>query len=307
MEKNSCYRKSPGASKPAVPGWIEISVDIHQVAHEALCAFLFDLGCEGVVSEDFGLKHIKAYLPFHEDSLKIRTHIETFIRKIEEIFPEAGSASLTINRIEDQDWSTSWRQFFTPQRITERLTIQPAWMPAPPSCGEWVIKMDPGPAFGTGQHPTTRLCLEAMERLCPQEAWTMLDVGTGSGILAIYGARLGAERILALDTDPEALRWAERNIDLNGLTGSIELSSLPLETLAGTFSIITANLILETILELLPFFPRLMDHGGSLVLSGLLEGQIKRVQEELPKQGLHQTGVRFMEEWACIVAKKRLQ
>jgi len=96
-------------------------------------------------------------------------------------------------------------------------------------------------------------------------------------------------------------------MDLNGLTGSIELSSLPLETLAGTFSIITANLILETILELLPFFPRLMDPGGSLVLSGLLEEQVKRVKEELPKQGLHQTGVRFMEEWACIVAKKHHQ
>ena len=169
--------------------------------------------------------------------------------------------------IEDQDWSTSWRQFFRPQRITERLTVLPAWMPEPPSCGEWVIKMDPGPAFGTGQHPTTRLCLEAMERLSPQGPWTMLDVGTGSGILAIYGARLGAKRILALDTDPEALRWAERNMDLNALTGSIELSSLPLETQTGTFSLITANLTLETILELLPY---LSSPDGSRRLPGPL-------------------------------------
>ena len=304
LEKHSPHNESPRTDGLSGSGWIEIGIHIHPVAHEALCAFLFDLGCEGVVTADFEDHQIKAYLPFHEEIEGVRTRIETFLHRIEQIFPESGPAKITVGRIEDRDWGTAWRQFFRPQRITPRLTVLPAWMPETTSPGEWVLKMDPGPAFGTGQHPTTRLCLEAMERLCPQGSWKMLDVGTGSGILAIYGARLGAEAVLALDTDPEALRWAQRNMDLNRVTGSIELSLLPLETWTGTFSLITANLILETILDLLPFFPRLMDRGGSLVLSGLLKEQVPRVIEEIDRHPLGNVEVRSLEEWACITAER---
>jgi len=213
-------------------------------------------------------------------------------------FPGARS------RLENQDWSMTWRQFFRPQQITDGLTVVPAWTPPPSEFAGKVLRIDPGPAFGTGQHPTTRLCLAAMEGVSPSRSWTMLDVGTGSGILAIYGARLGARKIVGIDTDPEALQWAEKNIDLNGLTGSVALSSQPLDRQTGAFSLITANLTLETILGLLPDFPRLLERSGALILSGLLEEQVRRVQEELPNQGFHQTGLRSMEEWACLVVKK---
>ena len=115
--------------------------------------------------------------------------------------------------------------------------IVPAWEPMPDAVDGHVIRIDPGPAFGTGQHATTRMCLEAMEKIHFPKTWTMLDVGTGSGILATYGAQLGASKILAIDIDPEALRWAERNIQINDLSEFIDLSNTPLEQVKGTFSV----------------------------------------------------------------------
>lgn len=141
---------------PSSSGWLEISIHLPPVAHDPLSAFLFDLGCTGIVSEDFQDHTLKAYLPFQED----------------------------------RDWSRNWRRFFRSERVTLGVMIVPAWESLPPSFKGHVIRIDPGPAFGTGQHPTTRMCLEAMERLQISPSWTMLDVGTGSGILAIYGAIL---------------------------------------------------------------------------------------------------------------------
>ena len=182
--------------------------------------------------------------------------------------------------------------------------VFPAWEYSPRSLDYRVIRIDPGPAFGTGQHPTTRLCLEAMERVYIPGIWTMLDVGTGSGILAIYGAMLGAVRVVAIDRDPEAIRWAKRNISLNDLSGEIALSSRPIEKWRDRFSLLTANLLLDTILENLQEFSRVLDPGGWLILSGILREQVKEVEENLDEYGLHEDKILYQEEWACLIAKK---
>ena len=135
--------------------------------------------------------------------------------------------------------------------------VYPAWEPLPGDTESLVVRIDPGPAFGTGQHPTTRMCLEALEKISLPESWSMLDVGTGSGILAVYGAKLGAGPVVAIDSDPEAIRWARKNIELNGLTGKIELSSGSLEKIRARFSVVVANLTLNTIKELFPHFESL--------------------------------------------------
>ncbi len=175
---------------PSSSGWLEISIHLPPVAHDPLSAFLFDLGCSGIVSEDFQDHTLKAYLPFQEDLEDIRSRIEVFLQNLKEVFPEAHSPKWTLKKIEDRDWSRNWRRFFRSERVTLGVMIVPAWESLPPSFEGHVIRIDPGPAFGTGQHPTTRMCLEAMERLQISPSWTMLDVGTGSGILAIYGAIL---------------------------------------------------------------------------------------------------------------------
>jgi ribosomal protein L11 methyltransferase len=292
-------------SNPEKPPWLELSIEIDPVAHEALSAFLFDLGCEGIVSEDSPHHALKAYFSFQKGLEDIQNQINGFILKLEDIFPEVQSPKLIFNKIEDQDWNRQWRRFFRPDRVTKRLTVFPAWESIPKDYEDHVIRIEPGLAFGTGQHPTSRMCLEAMERVSLPASWTMLDVGTGSGILAIYGAKLGAIRVVALDVDPEAIRSAEENIRLNHLSGAIELSSVPLEKLKDHFSLLTANLTLGVILEHFPHLNRLLGPGGWLILSGLLIDQARDAKDSFLKYGISEYETLHQEDWACIVARKR--
>jgi ribosomal protein L11 methyltransferase len=270
-----------------------------------LSAFLFDLGCEGLVSEDFPHPTLKGYLPLQEGAEKIQGRIEAFLRHLASIFPEVGPPEPSLQPLGDQDWNLSWRRFFRPLRVTARLTVIPAWEPLPTPAPEHIIRIDPGPAFGTGQHATTQMCLRAIERLPKPEVWSMLDLGTGSGILAIYGAKLGSHRVLALDTDPEALRWAEKNIALNNVSGTIQLSSLPLRDIREPFTTVVANLILDAILELMPLFYKVIEPGGGLILSGILREQVDVVEDHLTLCAFEKVDVRFQDEWACTGARKR--
>jgi ribosomal protein L11 methyltransferase len=133
----------------------------------------------------------------------------------------------------------------------------------------------------------------------------MLDVGTGSGILAIYAAKLGATRVLAIDTDPEALRWAQRNIELNHASRSIELTSKSVAELGGVFSILVANLTRDALIELLPDFQRLLEKEGAMILSGLLQEQVQEVKKTIQRLGFKEIRVVTQAEWACITAKKK--
>lgn len=286
-------------------GWLEIRVDIHPVAHESLSAFLFDLGCSGVVSEDFQDRSLKAYFPFRKDLEDLRGQLHLFVENLKELFPEIGSPAIAFNKIEDQDWGLSWRRFFRPERITPRLMVFPAWERVPPHTEGHVIRMDPGTAFGTGQHPTTRMCLKAMDRLSLPPSWSLMDVGTGSGILAIYGAKVGACRVVGIDNDPEALRWARRNVALNGLSEALELSSRPVERWKERFTLLAANLVLQVILDLLPCFRRVLDTGGWLILSGILESQVEEVDRKLADHGFRKTHLLHDDEWVCITARER--
>ena len=280
-------------------------MEIHPVAQEAVSAFLFDLGCRGVVLAEKGNSSLKAYFPMSERFEEFRSRMEVFLRRLREIFPETAQSTFDFSNIQEEDWSLTWKRHFHVERITERLTVVPVWEPVPQAPGDVVIRMDPGPAFGTGSHPTTRMCLESMENLHPPGAWTMLDVGTGSGILAIYAAKLCAGEILAIDTDPEALRWAQRNIELNHCSEFIDLSSKPVEELSGGFSLLVANLTRDALLELLPDFQRLLEKNGAMILSGLLQEQSQEVMKPLRLLAFKEIQVVTQGEWACITARKK--
>jgi len=188
--------------------------------------------------------------------------------------------------------------------VTPNLMVIPEWEPIPAWLKCHIIKVDPGPAFGTGQHPTTRMCLISMEKPSFKDPWTMLDIGTGSGILAIYGVKLGAMRVVAIDIDPEAIVWAKRNIEMNSLPVEIELSSRPLAEWEENFSLVTANLILGIILDLSPHFTRILKPDGRLILSGILREQISEVEERLHEYRLYMEDAIFQEEWACLIVKR---
>ena len=286
------------------PGWLEITIDVDPSAREACSAFLMDMGCDGVVSEDFEDAVMKAYLPEENNLEKVKKILETFLGGLTGLFPEIPPPVLDVREIANQDWGTSWRSFFYLEKITENLMILPAWeaMPDPVKCH--VIRIDPGTAFGTGKHETTRMCLQAIEENAPDKPWTMLDVGTGSGILSVYGAMLGAMEITAIDIDPEAVRWAEKNIELNDIPIKIDLSTTPLEEIDRKYDLIAANIILNTILELGSLFPKLLNPAGVLIISGILREQTEKVEKMIQELGLIKTGINYMGEWSCLTAKK---
>jgi ribosomal protein L11 methyltransferase len=284
---------------------IEVAVDVHPVAHEALSAFFFDLGCHGVVSQSFHDRVFRAYLPRNLDSKQARSKISGFVKGLEKIFPEIGSPEVSFGMIENRDWGLLWRKHYRPLQISQRLTVLPAWEALPANHEGVFLRIDPGPAFGTGEHATTRMCLRAIEECAPCGAWSMLDVGTGSGILAMYGAMLGALKVIALDNDPEALRWAERNIALNDLAKAIQLSSMAFKDLKERFTLVAANLILGTILEIMPHFSATVAPGGRLILSGLLEEQSEVVEPALARAGFHDVRISQEEEWVCMTGRKR--
>ncbi len=294
--------------QPHAPNeWLEISVRTDPVAFDALSSLLFDIGCTGIVTEGEADPFLKAYLPFSEHTEEIRQEITRFLRTLQEVFALHQSPTVRFRTIADQAWHVVWRRFFRPVQVTPHLLILPQWEPVPDNVSGHVIRMDPGPAFGTGYHETTRMCLQAMEKVSGTPPWTMLDVGTGSGILALYAALRGAERILGIDIDPEALRWAKRNVRLNGLSAAVELASIPVEGLTGQFSVVCANLMLEEIKRLFPVLSERTAPEGWMILSGILGDQVAGVSSLVDRSDTRCQEITHEGEWTCFRIRKRGQ
>lgn len=182
----------------------------------------------------------------------------------------SGPAPAPVTLI-DPGWAAMWKKRFKPLEIGRGLIIVPPWQPAAPAERIPII-IDPGQGFGTGHHATTRCTLIAVETECGRRAFdSALDVGTGSGILAIAMARLGIKRIVALDHDPVALDNARHNAELNGLAGAIRFSRAPLRSVRGRFPLITANILASTLIAMASELGRLLAPGGRLILSGILK------------------------------------
>ncbi|MCF8060966.1 MAG: 50S ribosomal protein L11 methyltransferase [Deltaproteobacteria bacterium] len=287
------------------PGWIEISVQSDPCTHEAVSHFLMEtLGCDGVALDSRCESVLKAYLPSGGSPESLELRIEAFLAGLADCFPDTDPPGYRLGCIQDQDWRTAWRKHFRPERVTPGLLVVPAWEPVPRGLLGRVLRMDPGPAFGTGQHATTRMCLQALEDLAPKGPWSLLDVGTGSGILAMYGVLLGASPVEGLDVDEEALRWAEWNLELNDLSGAVRLSTDSIDTCRAPYTVVTANLILDVIQDLLPRLTAAVRLRGSLVLSGLLREQVPLVTPALVRAGFGSARELRQEEWACVVAER---
>ncbi len=209
---------------------------------------------------------------------------------------------LTTILLADEDWATSWQQFFKPFEIVPGLVIKPSWEEYSPDHGQLVIEMDPGMAFGTGQHASTRMALSliarSMELLSPRQA---LDVGTGTGILAMAAALFGAERVVAIENDPDAVTVACENIEKNGLAGKIETSAAPVAQIRGEYPLVSANIVHDVLVEMAPTLVALTAPGGHLVLAGILSGaqeaNIVRVYRDL---GMHPLERQYQDEWVAL-------
>jgi ribosomal protein L11 methyltransferase len=196
----------------------------------------------------------------------------------------AAGVDGAIAEVADRDWAEAWKRDLVPFAVG-RVWVRPSWIaaPAPPGCAEVVL--DPGMAFGTGAHPTTALCLEALSDLiAARPGASVLDVGTGSGLLAIAARKLGAGRVVGNDTDPVAVRVARENAARNGV--ELELVLEPAPAIPGAFDLVVANILANTLVELAPALAARLAPGGVLLLSGLLAGQEGEVRSACEAQGL---------------------
>ena len=209
----------------------------------------------------------------------------------------------------DEDWATSWQQYFKPFAVVPGLVIKPSWESYAPQPDEKVVEMDPGMAFGTGQHASTRGALLLMQRafrdLQPALASRALDVGTGTGILAMAAALWGAREVLALDNDPEAVRVAGENVGHNRLADRIQVSLTPLAEVQGSFGLVTANIVHDVLVALRPDLTRLVAPSGFLALAGVLAGaQENNLIRLYAESGLKLVEARYEDEWVALLLEK---
>lgn len=257
--------------------WLQLSFKAPPAALDTISNFLIERGSPGVVLER---DRVRAYFSRATKTSALKKDIRRFLRGIRGIYPGIGDEPLRWVVLKHKDWNSSWRRFFSPQRVGNSFWITPPWGGPPRTHRRKVIVIEPGMAFGTGTHATTRGCLEFLEEAIGSlngTDLTALDVGTGSGILAIAFAKMGATRVVAIDTDPIALKVAQVNVRRNRVGKVVALSNGGLGRIKGLFTTVAANLTAETIVDLADVLKRKVAPGGYLILSGILRPKARAV------------------------------
>jgi len=288
------------------PKWLRISLNCPETTLEAVSDLIGVVSGSGVEQTPVkeGTSTITGF--FRLDPGKSREQVLSRLEK--EIRPLFQLYRLTppepvCSTMDDKDWSTSWMQFFKPFAIIPGLVIKPSWESYESRPNEQVIEMDPGMAFGTGQHASTRLALalihDCFQKNLPKK---VLDVGTGTGILAMAAVLFGAERVVAIDNDLEAVRVAAENIENNNLQHKINTSATELADIKGSFDLICANIVHDVLVDMAPTIARLLSPGGRLVLAGILRGsQVESIIEMYRQLNINLLTTAYEDEWASLL------
>ena len=212
-----------------------------------------------------------------------------------------GTLNVTMQGVREEDWAENWKQYYKPFRIGERMVVKPTWEPWDKREGDLIIEIDPGMAFGTGTHETTAMCVSMIEQY--YRGGTLLDVGTGSGILAIAAARLGAQNVVAVDIDPDAVRVARENVEHNGLSACIDVRKGDLiQGLSQTFDFAVANILAPVICMLAAPLKKHLNPGGVFVCSGIIAEAEEEVRQALLAAGYVIDETRKKGDWVAFSA-----
>jgi ribosomal protein L11 methyltransferase len=252
------------------PSWLQLSVRTGAADVDALSNFLIERGSPGVVLKKTG---VDAFFVHSNDDATLRKDIGLFLEGIAQVSSSGEKPRVQWKIIKEQDWQNTWKRFIKPRRVGRAFWVTPPWLEPPKFRRRQVITIEPGLAFGTGTHETTRGCMECLELVADRlqrGEFTGLDVGTGSGILAIALAKLGAREIWAVDNDPVALTVAGENLRANEVATRVHLSGTKLSRIKKTFSVAVANLTAETILAMAGALEKKVAQNGYLILSGIL-------------------------------------
>ena len=302
--------------------WLKIEIYSPTETIDALNNFLEDIGTQGgfqeyLVEPQFengfpqpvSAEILKVLIPCDVRMEKRVASLQRYLDSLAEIFPELEKPKMTTEIIHDPDWEEAWKKFFKPIKVSHSIVIKPTWERYTQTGGDIVIDIDPGMAFGTGQHPSTRMCIEAMEDILLHDRsitnWHVLDVGTGTGILGITAAKLDAEKVLCVDTDKKAVEIATQNALINNVNERVAVRQGEITKLSETFNLIVVNITANAVIKMRPHLTRLLNPNGYLIISGIIEQEKDGIHEHFPADSypIH----RFLQEkeWICFVMRKR--
>ncbi len=309
--------------------WSELSIHTTQEAVEPISNILHEAGASGVVIEDpfdlikereqvFGEIYqlnpddypvegviVKAYLPVNSFLGETVDAIKEAINGLLLFDIDLGFNEITISEVNEEEWATAWKKYYNPVKISEKFTIVPTWETYEPvSSDELIIELDPGMAFGTGTHPTTVMCIQALERTVAKGD-SVIDVGTGSGILSIAAAMLGAGEVKALDLDIVAVESARLNVKLNKVQDRVSVSQNNLlNHTEGPVDLVVANILAEIIVRFTDDASKILKKNGYFITSGIINTKKQEVKDALTDAGFIIEETLVMEDWVAFIAKK---
>jgi len=302
-----------------MPQWLEVSLQLDGEAAEAAAEVMARYGYQGIAIEHGGIPPdkldedelpppayltLRAYLPIDDQTEEARQKFEMALGYLNMMLPMPQP---TYRTVDEEDWAEAWKAHYHPVRIGRRILIRPVWIPLEIGPDDVEIALDPGMAFGTGTHPTTQLCLEAVEDLI-QPGAQVLDLGCGSGILSIAAAKLGAHHVLGLDIDPVAVDVARENVAGSGVADRITIEQGSLEniiTSARRFDLIVVNILARIIIQMCDqHLGQTVRPGGVAIFSGIIDTQADDVEAALLKTGLTPMRRRQQGDWIAIEARR---
>ena len=299
--------------------WLKIEITAPVALTDALSNFLEETGAQGVFSEsvlppganDFpdpgDVEVIQAFFPADVRSEKRIYAVRKYLKSLEEIFPDIGAPVLSTEIIADPDWGEQWKKYFKPIRVCKNIVVKPTWERYAPESRDIVVEIDPGMAFGTGQHASTRMCMEAIEDIILKDRsitdWKVLDVGCGTGILGITAARMGAQDVVCVDNDPKATEIAAENAVINSVADRLRIVNEDAMRVKEPRNLIIANLTAKLLLKMRTHLVRLLMPGGYMIISGIIEPDIPAMEEHFIVAPLELQDKRTEKEWVCYVLK----
>lgn len=306
--------------------WIEVKVITSSEALEAVSGVFYTLDVKGVAIEDprdilereqgplswdfadinifeYGKDAavIKGYFCEEDNIEEIKSYIEERLSYIKELGIDIGQGKVITNAVYEEDWANNWKKYYKPTKIGEKIVIKPIWEEYKGNKDEIIVEMDPGMAFGTGTHETTKMCIEALEKKVLKDS-TVFDIGTGSGILAITAAKLGAKKVVGVDLDPVAVDSAKQNVGFNKLDNIEIIHGNLMDVVKGEAEIVVANIIAEVIILLSEDVKKFLKPNGVFISSGIIKDRKDDVVNKLTSVGFKIQEVNELGEWVCIIS-----
>ncbi|MHB1418924.1 MAG: 50S ribosomal protein L11 methyltransferase [Bacillota bacterium] len=308
--------------------WQEITVTVTGEATEAVAGIFYEVDARGVMIQD--PRDIAKYVDnnlwdYHSIPPEIleSTHVlirgyllrdahltsqkERLYQGLEHVRKFFPQEILQIDEavVDDEGWATSWKAYYRPEKVGDKIVVVPSWEEYQPAPEEITILLDPGMAFGTGNHPTTAMCIRALERFL-QPGQSVIDAGTGSGILTVVAAKLAAKEILAVDIDPLAVKVARENIILNGVEDQVQLAAGDFKTMEITLNphLVVANIVADVIIGIAHRVFNLLRPGGKFICGGIIRDRRVEVREVLFREGFKLEQTTEQGEWVTIAVGK---